>query len=130
MSEPRMLTRLIFRRGQAREARHIRGIVHRVVGLGRDERRMRPEQRQMRDERTARALDVVDRLADEECSVVKFRWVLERLGMRRAVFIVRAGLAIAVGEANVRRNLETASLEPIGPRLRGANHQAYGPDAG
>ena len=130
MREPRMLTGFIFRRGQAREARHLRGIVHRVVRLGRDERRMRPQERQVRDERTARALDVVDRFADQERGVVEFRGIPERLRMRRAVFVVGTIGAIAVGEANVRRHLETVSLEPIGPRRRRADHQAHRPDAG
>src|SRR5277367_66892 len=44
MREPRMLTRFIFGRRETRESRHLRGIVHRIVGLGRDKRWMRPEQ--------------------------------------------------------------------------------------
>src|ERR1700722_15361762 len=84
----------------------------------------------MRDERPVRAFDVVDRFADDERGVVEFRRILERLWIRRAVFVVRAGLAIAVCEANIRGHLETVSLERIGPRRRRAYHQAYRADAG
>ena len=120
MREPRMLAGFIFGRGQTREARHLRGIVHRVVRLGRDERRMRPQQREVRDERPLALLDVVDRLADQERGVVELRRILERLGMRRAVFVVGTVGAIAIGEADVRRHLETLGLQPIGPRRRRA----------
>src|SRR5579862_8729978 len=130
MRQPWMLTGFLFGRGQARETRHGRRIVHRVVRLGRDERRMRPQQRQMRDEWTACALDVVDGFAHEERGVVEFRRILERLWIRRAVFVVGTGIAIAVREANVSRHLETASIEPIGPWRRSADHQTYGADAG
>src|SRR5260370_35183981 len=95
-----MLMRVVFRRGEARESRHLRGIVHRVVRLGRDERWMWPQNRQVRDERTVRALDVVDRLADNERGVVEFRPLLERFGIRRAVFVIRTGLAVAVAQPN------------------------------
>src|ERR1700691_2273280 len=84
----------------------------------------------MRDERTTCALDVVDGPADQEGGVVELRRILERLGMRRAVLVIRTRLAIAIREANVRRHLEPASLEPISPRRWGADHQAYGADAG
>src|SRR5271163_4479716 len=66
MREPWMLTCLVLRRGPARETRHERGIVHRVVGRGCDPRRMRAEQRQVRDEGAARAADVIDRLVDQK----------------------------------------------------------------
>src|SRR5277367_1151943 len=56
MREPRMLPRFIFRRSETRELRHLRGIVHRIVRLGRDKRWMRSKQRQVRDERPRRAL--------------------------------------------------------------------------
>src|ERR1700722_3130874 len=130
MRQPWMLTGLIFRRRQARETRHGRGIVHRVVRLGCDERRMRPQERQMRDEGTARAADVLDRFADQKRGVIEFRRILERLWIRRAVFVVWTGIAIAVGEANIRRHLKTAILQPISPRFGDISHHAYRPDAG
>ncbi len=91
---------------------------------------MRPQQRQVRDERTARTLDVVDRFADEERGVVEFRGILERPGMCGTVFVVRTGFTIAVRQANFRRHLETVSFEPISPRLGDISHQADRPDAG
>src|SRR5580658_7897825 len=50
--------------------------------------------------------------------------------MRGTVFVIRTLAAMAIGENDVRGYLETARLQPIGPRRRRPRQQAYGPDAG
>src|SRR6185437_13842463 len=96
MRQPGMLGRLVVRRREAREAGNGGRIVQGIVAFGRNERRMRPQDRQMCNEWALRTCDVVDAAVNEEVRIVVRGRVGERLRNWRAIFIVGTWSAMGI----------------------------------
>src|SRR5208282_3473839 len=82
MRQPWMLRRLFLGGCLAPEARDGGRIVHPVIWLGRNERRMRPQKREMRDEGSLRRAKVIDHVVDQKGGIVELRRIQERFRMR------------------------------------------------